>query len=85
MCSFRIQPLNWEGTKIHIVDEYKFLGVIFDSKLSFYPSLETSEIKMQQSSTAPTSGGPHRMGSRPANHTIIHRRSYFKELDLIQK
>ena len=60
-----------ERTKIPIVDEYKFLRVIFDRKLSFNPSLETPEIKMQQSTTAPTSGSPHRMGSQQANPSKI--------------
>ena len=39
--------IKLEGTKI-LIDEYKFLGVIFDKKLSFNPSLETPNIKMPQ-------------------------------------
>ena len=32
--------LNLDGSEIPVVDQYKFLGVIFDKKLSFIPHIQ---------------------------------------------
>lgn len=43
--------IKLEGTKIPVIDEHEFLGVIFDRKLTFIHHINTPEIKMQQNST----------------------------------
>ena len=35
--------LKFDGSKIPVVDEYKFLGMIFDKKTSIYSPLEISK------------------------------------------
>ena len=32
--------LNLDGSEISVVDQYKFLGIIFDEKLSFIPHIQ---------------------------------------------
>ena len=35
--------LKLDGSKIPVVDEYKFLGIIFDKKTNIYSPLEKSK------------------------------------------
>ena len=37
--------LNLNGTEIPVVDQYKFLGIIFDKKLSFIPHIKYLRAK----------------------------------------
>ena len=40
--------LKLDGMEIPVVDQYKFLGVIFDRKLSFIPHINYLKAKCQQ-------------------------------------
>ena len=45
--------IKLEGTKIPIVDEYKFLGVIFDRKLSSIPHIKHLKSNDDESKSIP--------------------------------
>ena len=37
--------LKFDGVEIPVVDEYKFLGIVFDKKLTFIPFLKCLKMK----------------------------------------
>ena len=53
--------LTLNNTEIPITDEHKFLGIIFDSKLSFIPHIKKGKNKMQSSHATIESHSPHRL------------------------
>ena len=55
--------LKLDGVNIPIVEEYKFLGVIFDKKLSFIPHIKYLKAKCHKAPTL-TCCSTHCLGSR---------------------
>ena len=62
--------LKLDGTEILVVDQYKFLGVIFDKK-TFIPHKTISEREMQQNPKTTLSNSPQRLECRSANSIKI--------------
>ena len=55
--------IKLEDTEIPVVDKYKFLGVIFNRKLTFIPQIKYLKKQIHSSPTTSVSCHPHRMGS----------------------
>ena len=51
--------LNLDGTPIPVGEENKFLGVVFDTKLSFIPHIKQLKAKYQKSVEPTTSCCPY--------------------------
>ncbi len=51
-----------EDAEIPVVDKYKFLGVIFDRKLTFIPHIKYLKKQIHPTPTTSESGRLHRMG-----------------------
>jgi len=57
------------GTPVPVVEETKFLGVVFDRKLSFIPHIKLLKDKCTKAS--PGSPSAHFLGSRPRNSASL--------------
>ena len=55
--------IKLEDTEIPVVDEYKFLGIIFDWKLTFIPNKKYFKKQIHPNPTASANGHSHRMMS----------------------
>ena len=55
--------LKIDDSEIPVVNEYKFLGIIFDKKLSFIPHIKYLKKQINPSPTTSASRCPHRVGS----------------------
>ena len=56
--------LTLDGEPIPVVEETKFLGVIFDKKLTFIPHIKKLKAKCQKNIEPTSSCCPYRLGSR---------------------
>ena len=56
--------LTLDGQPIPVEEETKFLGVIFDKKLTFIPHIKKLKAKCQKSLEPTSSCCPYRLGSR---------------------
>ena len=62
--------LTLDGTPIPVVEETKFLGVIFDKKLTFISHIKKLKAKCQKALNLLKSCCPYRLGSRPKSFTL---------------
>ena len=51
--------LKLERTEIPVVNEYKFLGLVFDEKTDLYSLPEVLQVKLQKKITTVTCDSPH--------------------------
>ena len=72
--------LKLDGTEIPVINQFKFLGIIFDKKKLYFP-FTIPKRKMQQSTKTPPCKIPDRIVHRPANHTKIHRTPIRRKID----
>ena len=59
--------LNLDGSEIPVVDQYKFLGVIFDKKKTLFHS----KREMSQNIKTPSCNTPQRLRYRPAHLAVV--------------
>ena len=58
--------LNLDGSEIPVIDQYKFLGIIFDKKLSFILHIQYLR-EMYQNIKTPSCNSPQRLGCKLAH------------------